>query len=614
MARPVQEKTVGPRELCRCGSGLRALRCCAMNPAEVTQPEANATLQPLIEKANAAIGTGDTQAAEQHALEILELAPGCLPALGILAQIRKQEGTLSATEALLRRLVGLDPNNHPATCDLAQLLLMRHALMEAEAHARNAVRIAPKHPQSHNLMGMIMTEIGRPRIGEYHYRQVMSLKEPDPIIHANLAWNLKNQGRIAEAREHYETSLAGNDKIVQTFLGYAKTEETDRNLEKAKALLDKANALAPDDPNILLNRAVIAGREQLYESALVHLDKIEKSRDEIGLGPEETLEKGRLLDKMGRHNQAFEAFVEGKRKYREMSGMAYNAEAAEQQVSRLKRFFTRSRLEFTPRGTLREDIAQPLFVTGFMRSGTTMIEQTLTAHSKVSAGDELQYINEISNIMPRMLASPLTYPECLADLWLGDQLEGLDNMRDYYLQRVRQEGIIEEGTDWFTDKMPLNETHLGLITLMFPDSPVIRVVRHPLDVILSVLSNHMTHGYFCSYSLESAARHFVLVEGLVDQYKAELDMKYLEIRYEDVVADQEPNVRKLLDFAGLEFEEACLKFHENRRYARTASYAQVTEELYDSSVNRYQLYLKELEPVFSILEPVIENLGYKIEA
>lgn len=607
-------KTVGPREMCRCGSGLRALRCCALNPAEIVQPAAMEPLQPLIEQAHAALGAADIQTAEKKSLEILELAPGCLPALGILAQIRKGQGALPATEALLRRLVGLDPNNHPATCDLAQLLLMRKALVEAEAHARNAVRIAPKHPQSHNLMGMIMTEIGRPKIGEYHYRQVMKLKQPEPVIQANLAWNLKNQGRIEEARELYEQSLQGNPEIVQTVLGYAKTEETDRNLDKAKVLLDRAEAMAPEDPNILLSRAVIAGREQLYESALVYLDKIEKSRKDFGLGPEETLEKGRLLDKMNRPQEAFAAFEEGKRKYREMSGMQYGAEPAEQLISRLKRFFTKSRLEFTPRGGLREDMAQPLFITGFMRSGTTMIEQTLTAHSKVSAGDELQYINEISNIMPRMLASPLTYPECLADLWLGDQLEGLDNMRDYYLQRVRQEGIIEEGSAWFTDKMPLNETHLGLISLIFPNSPILRVIRHPLDVVLSVLSNHMTHGFFCSYSLESAARHYALIDGLVDQYKAELDMKYLEVRYEDVVADQEPNVRKLLDFAGLEFEEACLNFHENQRYARTASYAQVAEKLYDSSVYRYQPYLKQLEPVIPILEPVIKKLGYEIES
>ena len=116
-------------------------------------------------------------------------------------------------------------------------------------------------------------------------------------------------------------------------------------------------------------------------------------------------------------------------------------------------------------------MAQPIFIVGFPRSGTTMVEQTLTAHPRISAGDELPFINEITEIMPRMLNSPLAYPEALAELWMGDQLEGLDNLRDYYLQRARQLGRIGKGASWFTDKMPLNETHLGLIAPDLPAGP-----------------------------------------------------------------------------------------------------------------------------------------------
>ena len=114
---------------------------------------------------------------------------------------------------------------------------------------------------------------------------------------------------------------------------------------------------------------------------------------------------------------------------------------------------------------------QPIFIVGFPRSGTTLIEQTLTVHPRIAAGDELPYINDITQIMPRLLASPLTYPEALAELWMGDQRDGLNELRDYYLNRAAKSGIFREGADWFTDKMPLNETHLGLISLLFPQSP-----------------------------------------------------------------------------------------------------------------------------------------------
>ena len=332
-----------------------------------------------------------------------------------------------------------------------------------------------------------------------------------------------------------------------------------------------------------------------------------------GLGANELLEKGRLLDRIGRYDEAFAAFAEGKRLCREVTGLNYMEEQAQQQAARLKGFFTETRLAILPRARPRDDTAQPIFILGFPRSGTTLVEQTLSAHPRICAGDELPFVNEITDAMMRVLNSPLSYPEALAELWMGDRRHGLDELRDYYLERVRQLGIVEEGARWFTDKMPLNETHLGLIALMFPRSPMIHVLRHPLDVVLSTFSNHLTHGFYCSYALETAARHYALTMELVEHYRAQMTLHYLPIRYEDIVDDQEAAVRRMLDFIGEPFDESCLAFHENRRYARTASYAQVTEQLYDRSRYRYRHYLKQLEPAIAILEPVINRLGYPLD-
>jgi hypothetical protein len=127
-----------------------------------------------------------------------------------------------------------------------------------------------------------------------------------------------------------------------------------------------------------------------------------------------------------------------------------------------------------------------------------------------------------------------------------------------------------------------------------------------------VFSNLLTHGYYCAYSLESAARHYVLVMDLVEHYRSELSLRYLPVRYEDIVDNQEASIRRVLDFIGEEFDRRCLDFHENRRYARTASYAQVSEKLYDRSRYRYKNYLGKLELVIPILQPTIERLGYTI--
>ena len=161
--------------------------------------------------------------------------------------------------------------------------------------------------------------------------------------------------------------------------------------------------------------------------------------------------------------------------------------------------------------------------------------------------------------------------------------------------------------------MPLNETHLGPIGLIFPNAPIIHLLRHPLDVVLSVFSNHLTHGFRCAYDLASIAKHYVLIMDLVDHYLTEMPgLKYCRIRYEDVIEDQKGRVRDLCDFIGIDFDPRCLNFHENKRYARTASYAQVAEKLYDTSRFRYRNYIKELAPVLEILEPTIRRLGYAI--
>lgn len=601
-------------QMCPCGSGLRAARCCGMNPAAMPPPESSRHLVPLVERAVTAHRQGAIETAERLCLDVLELAPDRPGALTVLYQIRKDQGNHTAAEALLRRVVALDPNNFAATNEFALLLLAKGAIQEAEVQARNAIRIAPQNPQAHNLMGMILTEAQRPQVGEYHYRRVLELSGVrDPILLANLAWNLKNQGRMEEGRELYKESVAAAPNIRQTLLGWARLEEADRKFDAAAEILDRMELQWPNDPGLLLSRAVLLGRMKRTDDALTVLDRMAEQSAGGGLGPNELAEKGRMLDQVGRYDDAFVAFTEGKRLASELSGHRYLDAAAENMIGRLGGFFTAGRLQTLPRATVRSDVAQPIFVLGFPRSGTTLMEQTLSAHPRIVAGDELPLINDLTGLMPRMLNSPLGYPEALAELWMGDQREGLDNLRDYYLQKVAQMGILTPGAAWFTDKMPLNETHLGLIALLFPQAPLIHVIRHPLDIMVSALSNHFTHGLFCASALETAARHYVRVMDLVQKYRSEMTLRYLSVRYEEMVTEQENTVRSVLDFVGEPFDPKCLRFHENQRYARTASYAQVTERLYDRSRFRYRHYLKHLQPVIPILLPHIERLGYAVD-
>ena len=130
-------------------------------------------------------------------------------------------------------------------------------------------------------------------------------------------------------------------------------------------------------------------------------------------------------------------------------------------------------------------------------------------------------------------------------------------------------------------------------------------------MVLSVFSNHLTHGFYCAYDLTSIARHYVLVMDLVEHYRREMALRYMAVRYEDVIDKQEARAcARCSPSSARPIDARCLDFHENKRYARTASYAQVTEKLYDRSRYRYRKYFDELAPVVPILEPLIQRLDY----
>lgn len=603
---------------CTCGSGLRRMRCCAWRLSDRSTGSGLARLQPLVDEASRRIAGDEPAEAEALLLDALDLAPDSLPALMELAALRQGQGHVLAAETLWQRVLRLDPNHLTATLALGMSLLGHGRLAEAEARARNAIRIAPETPAAHNLMAMILTEANRPQIGEYHYRRVLDLSgSRDPILLANLAWNLKNQGRMAEARALYHESLGAAPIVRQTLLGFARLEEADRRFDAARAVLDVSDIAYPGDPQAQLARAVLLGRTGQRAEAIALIDAMAEGMG-TGLGPAELLEKGRLLDTLGRTDDAWAAFAAGKARAMQLSGQSYLDEAAASMMARLRGFFTASRLALLPRAALRAGEAQPIFILGFPRSGTTLVEQSLSAHSAIAAGDELPLIHDLTETLPRLLGSPLSYPEALSELWMGDQCEGLNLLRDVYLQRARQLGAGRVADDaqpprHFTDKMPLNETHLGLIALIFPASPLLHVIRHPLDIMVSAFSNHFTHGFCCAAALETAALHYARVFDLMAHYRAAMpEARYLAVRYEDIISRQAETISGGLAFIGEEFDPACLTFHENRRYARTASYAQVTEPLYDRSVGRWRRYRQHLAPVLPILAPAIEQLGYDV--
>ncbi|CAO3380506.1 tetratricopeptide repeat-containing sulfotransferase family protein [Azospirillum argentinense] len=515
--------------------------------------------------------------------------------------------------AALERRLRAAPDDLAATQELAGLLLRTGRAAEAESHARNAVRLAPEDARSHTLMALVLADTQRPQAAEFHYRRALALAPPDAATLANLAWSLTGQGRLEDARRTYRQAAALHPSIALTWHGWAQTEDAARDRPAAQRLVERARRLDPGHRGADTFAAALLARQGDGEGALAILGASAVRHG--GPDPDALLETGRILDRLGRHDEAFAAFAAGKALLRQ-AGRRYGEEEAVDLIARLATFFVAPRLRLMPRPATPAATPtagpQPVFIAGAPRSGTTLVEQILSCHPAIAAGDELPALDAVVRALPQTLGSPLGYPEALSELWMGDQRDGLERLRDAYLRHARKLVPAKPGQTLFTDKMPFNETHLGLIALMFPSAPVVHVLRHPLDVVLSMMGTNLTHGFHCANDVETAARHVLRVFDLVEHYRRQMPLRYLPLRYEDLVREPEPAVRRLLGFLGLGFDRRCLRFEENRRHARTPSHAQVAEKLYSRSIDRHRAYIAHLKPAIPILEPVILGLGYSL--
>ncbi|MDP5238954.1 sulfotransferase [Uliginosibacterium sp. 31-16] len=530
-----------------------------------------------------------------------------------LARVLRHAGCREEAVVALRQWVVSAPDSHDAHTDLAGLLHELGNKVDVEYHARRALALNPLNAQAHNLLGMLALDDLRAEEAEFHFRQLLLLHEPLAPLCANLATALQRQGKLDEAAAIFSQMLELDPANVDGCISWARMEEARRNFSRAWELLAHAERIAPLRPNVVIARAVLLRREKQPEAALAVLDTLGKSS--ARLMPDYLRERGEVLDRLGRYPEAFAAYSQAKALIH-ANRPGYDAAAQQQLAVRLKQVFTRHRMAPVllnlPAVQTTGTAAQPLFIIGFPRSGTTLTEQILASHPQISAGDELDFIHRLSLLGSHLCASPQPYPECMLDLARPGNGAAIETFRHYYLCNAQLAGVIEPGRDLFTDKMPLNEVNLGLIYLAFPQAPIVHLLRHPLDVVLSTFFTDLSHGGHCGDELVSAAQHYALAFDLIQHYRRELDLNYLAVRYEDLVTDPEPHVRRLLDFIGKPFDARCLAFHENTRTARTASYAQVSEKLYTRSRYRYRNYLPQLEAVLPILRPAIEQLGYEV--
>lgn len=555
-------------------------------------------------RARDALERNDTDGALNELRPLLAADPRHLDALGLRYRIERGRGQIGDAQKTLALIISIDPHADWAYNDLVKLLFENGRRDDAERIARVALRMNPGNATAHALFGTILSELNDLPSGEWHFRRALQLGGPEPQTTANLALNLMQQGRTDEADDCYHEANEAAPGNLRILSHWSKLAEVQGDLPRASALLDQAAAAASDvDVNLLRSRLLI--RDGDYQEAL---EVLEACRDMNG---DAHLERGGLYDRFGRYDEAWRDFSEGKRKLAAQAGNpAYQQEAIATFFNRLKRFFLRRNFELLPQAPLRADVPQPVFVCGFPRSGTTLVEQILSSHPDVRAGGELPFAPYMRNLANSLFPDDGAFPENLSRTWTADGHYVATLFRDYYLSQAARTQLLDPGRRFFIDKMPFNEMYFPLIMMAFPQSTIIRVVRHPLDVCVSMMSNNFTHGFNCGYRISDIVVHLAAVSDLVEHYAKSIQPREFVVRYEDLVADQETLTRELLDHAGLPFDEACMRFHENTRYAATPSYAQVTEPLNERSIGRHRHYAEHLREFLPTLRATMSALSY----
>lgn len=527
------------------------------------------------------------EVAASLAADVLRDDPRNLDALEIKALIEVEQGDEVAAEQTLRSAIAASPARRWPYGDLVRLLLRQDRASDAEAVARAALAADCDNADAHAMLATLLAQREMLVPAAVHFEQAIALVGPHPDLQLGLGRTLMRQGKLDDARPLLEAAAAASPRALEPTIYLAELEERAGNFDAATHLLDRAEPIAKaQGRDIILQRSVLMERVGDYEAAVQLLEA------EAELSGEALLQRGRLRDRLGRHDQAWSDWKRGKARIAERTGRNYPAGEVQRDAEALARFFTSETVDALPRAPKRADVPQPIFILGFPRSGTTLVEQILASHSAIRAGGELPFGRQLR--------------ELTVDL---SEMES-ERLRDTYLAGAESYGLTGSGANYFTDKMPLNDMWLPVLRIAFPESPVVLVRRHPLDVLASVMAHDMTHGFNCAYRLEDAARHLALVDRLVARYRAAAIAITHELKYEELVANQVGETERLMAAIGLPMEPAQLRFHELQTVSPTPSYAQVREPLNDRSVDRWRNYASQLETVRPIVADAIARGGY----
>jgi tetratricopeptide (TPR) repeat protein len=506
---------------------------------------------------------GQNQKAEQLFKSILKHNPNNAEVcqhLGILCyQTRRPKIALN----LMEKAIMLNPSMGLYHTNFAEMLRSLRFYDKALTHAKKGTELAPNLPVAHGNLGAVYFAIEEYDMAESAHRKALSLNPNFLPSLTNLGSIYSLRGDIDKAKEIYEKTLLINPHFIEAHYKIS-------NLKKYSS----------DDPHLSALKAIEPNVTQLENEAQI------KYHFAIG----------KAYNDIKEYSLAFDQFKKANELAKKKS--PYDVSYSVRKMEKLCSSYTK---EFVSKKCSGISDPTPIFIVGMPRSGTSLIEQVLSVHSKVYAAGELndlsQVLLEVSGLHDNVeINNDLSYMDWLSSV--DDQK--IQELGQRYIERLRNHS---EDALYITDKLPGNFYFLGLIHKALPDAKIIHAVRNPYDVCVSNYSRLYVDGVAFSYSLEDIAQFYNGYKGLMAHWKNVLPPeKTLDVHYEDMVENFDQQVKRILDFCGLNWEDELTEFYKHKRMVKTASTAQVLQPIYKGSVEKWKRYESELQPFINLVK------------
>ena len=520
-------------------------------------------LEPTKERvatAAQAFARGQTEEAEKICRQVLREHPNEVDAMRLLASIANKLEQRDDAIILLERAVELKPKFAGAWADLAETYTESEKFGEALDAVQRVIKLQPNMPFGHMIRGSILGKKDDHEGAINAFKEALEI-EPDHIgSNMGLGNTLKTIGRYDEAVKSYKKCIEAQPLFSEAYWSLAnlKTYSFDddeiKNMEKHVQSQDLTPA-----------------SKAFFHIAIAN-----------------------AKEKQMKYGEAWYHFHTGNELRR--TSEIYDSVTTQVTHDALIETFDEEFVNSTKGSGCQSDA--PIFILGLPRSGSTLIEQILASHSRVEGTRELPDISLLGRRLTKSKPPGIKYPDAVKHMTDEEKIEYgesyLETSKRYRTDKPR-----------FIDKMPNNFAHIGFIKTILPNAKIINAKRHPLDSCVSSFKQLFYKGQSWSYDLFEIGEYYLEYERMMDHWHSLYPGEIYDIQYENIVNNQEDESRALIQYCGLDWEDSCLRFYENKRSVNTASSEQVRQPIYKGAMYAWKNYESEIGALKDILEPVL---------